>query len=181
MWPQSSSGRWHAIRRIVPAPQPNSATSFVRFSAIAVSPSTRWPVRPTWAWSAANRPSPGLFVRIPRPRPRHPRRNTDPPSPPDHWSPAAASSTCFALADGGDWSSSTLPRGSARARWRRSGARNSRAAASRSRYVLTSLIDEIHQKDDRIAVVIDDWHRVSDARTIAALGFLLDNGCHHLQ
>ncbi|MDT5225420.1 MAG: serine/threonine-protein kinase PknK [Mycobacterium sp.] len=50
-----------------------------------------------------------------------------------------------------------------------------------SRYVLTSLIDEIHQKDDRIAVVIDDWHRVSDSRTIAALGFLLDNGCHHLQ
>ena len=31
-----------------------------------------------------------------------------------------------------------------------------------SRYVLTSLIDEIHEKDDRIALVIDDWHRVSD-------------------
>jgi serine/threonine-protein kinase PknK len=50
-----------------------------------------------------------------------------------------------------------------------------------SRYVLTSLIDEIHEKDDRIAVVIDDWHRVSDSQTSAALGFLLDNGCHHLQ
>ncbi|MGO9506187.1 MAG: protein kinase domain-containing protein [Mycobacterium sp.] len=49
------------------------------------------------------------------------------------------------------------------------------------RYVLMSLIDEIHQKDDRIAVVIDDWHRVSDSQTRAALGFLLDNGCHHLQ
>lgn len=49
------------------------------------------------------------------------------------------------------------------------------------RYVLTSLIDEIHENDDRIAVVIDDWHRVSDSRTQAALGFLLDNGCHHLQ
>ena len=49
------------------------------------------------------------------------------------------------------------------------------------RYVLTSLIDEIHDKDDRIAVVIDDWHRVSDSQTSAALGFLLDNGCHHLQ
>ena len=49
------------------------------------------------------------------------------------------------------------------------------------RYVLTSLIDEIHAGDHRIAVVIDDWHRVSDTRTIAALGFLLDNGCHHLQ
>ena len=30
------------------------------------------------------------------------------------------------------------------------------------RYVLTTLIDEIHQKDDRMALVIDDWHRVSD-------------------
>jgi serine/threonine-protein kinase PknK len=50
-----------------------------------------------------------------------------------------------------------------------------------SRYVLTSLIDEIHEKDDRIAIVIDDWHRVSDSRTSASLGFLLDNGCHHLQ
>src|SRR5271167_3601136 len=49
------------------------------------------------------------------------------------------------------------------------------------RYVLTSLIDEIHQRDDRIAVVIDDWHRVFDSQTSAALGFLLDNGCHHLQ
>jgi serine/threonine-protein kinase PknK len=50
-----------------------------------------------------------------------------------------------------------------------------------SRYVLTSLIDEIHEKDDRIALVIDDWHRVSDSQASAALGFLLDNGCHHLQ
>ena len=43
-----------------------------------------------------------------------------------------------------------------------------------SRYVLTSLIDEIHEQDDRIAVVIDDWHRVSDPGTTAALGFLLE-------
>ncbi|MDT5208425.1 MAG: serine/threonine-protein kinase PknK [Mycobacterium sp.] len=49
------------------------------------------------------------------------------------------------------------------------------------RYVLTSLIDEIHEKDDRIALVIDDWQRVSDAGTTAALGFLLEHGCHHLQ
>jgi serine/threonine-protein kinase PknK len=49
------------------------------------------------------------------------------------------------------------------------------------RYVLTSLIDEIHEKDDRIALVIDDWHRVSDAGTTAALGFLFEHGCHHLQ
>ena len=30
-------------------------------------------------------------------------------------------------------------------------------------------------------VVIDDWHRVSDAAAIDALRFLLENGCHHLQ
>ena len=50
-----------------------------------------------------------------------------------------------------------------------------------ARYVLTSLIDEIHEKDDRIALVIDDWQRVTDAGTTAALGFLLEHGCHHLQ
>ena len=50
-----------------------------------------------------------------------------------------------------------------------------------ARYVLTSLIDEIHEKDDRITLVVDDWHRVSDSQTIAALGFLLEHGCHHLQ
>ncbi len=49
------------------------------------------------------------------------------------------------------------------------------------RYVLTALIDEIHEKDDRMALVIDDWHRVSDPQTTAALGFLLEHGCHHLQ
>ena len=50
-----------------------------------------------------------------------------------------------------------------------------------NRYVLTTLIEEIHDNGDLIALVIDDWHRVSDAQTIAALGFLLENGCHHLQ
>src|SRR6478609_2941344 len=49
------------------------------------------------------------------------------------------------------------------------------------RYVLTTLIDEIHDDDDRIALVIDDWHRVSDPATTAALGFLLEHGCHHMQ
>ncbi|AHK35887.1 serine/threonine-protein kinase [Rhodococcus opacus] len=49
------------------------------------------------------------------------------------------------------------------------------------RYVLTSLINEIHERGERVAIVIDDWHRVTDAATIAAMGFLLDNGCHHLQ
>jgi ATP/maltotriose-dependent transcriptional regulator MalT len=50
-----------------------------------------------------------------------------------------------------------------------------------ARYVLTALIDEIHEKDDRMALVIDDWQRVSDIATTAALGFLLEHGCHHLQ
>jgi len=49
------------------------------------------------------------------------------------------------------------------------------------RYVLTSLINEIHERGERVAVVIDDWHRVTDPATVAAMGFLLDNGCHHLQ
>jgi ATP/maltotriose-dependent transcriptional regulator MalT len=50
-----------------------------------------------------------------------------------------------------------------------------------ARYVLTTLVDEIHATDHRMAVVIDDWHRVSDPQTAAALGFLLEHGCHHLQ
>ena len=45
---------------------------------------------------------PGPSVRSPRPRPRRPRRNTGPRSPPGHWSPAAGSPTSFAPAGGGD-------------------------------------------------------------------------------
>ncbi|MGV9800467.1 protein kinase domain-containing protein [Mycobacterium sp. NPDC003449] len=43
------------------------------------------------------------------------------------------------------------------------------------RYVLTSLINEIHQSDTRMTLVIDDWQRVTDPATIAALRYLLDN------
>ena len=49
------------------------------------------------------------------------------------------------------------------------------------RYVLTSLINEIHDSGERMAVVIDDWHMVTGEVTIAAMDFLLDNCCHHLQ
>ncbi|MEV6138025.1 protein kinase [Nocardia sp. NPDC051990] len=49
------------------------------------------------------------------------------------------------------------------------------------RYVLTSLINEIHQTREPFAVVIDDWHRVTNPVTVAALDFLLDKGGHHLQ
>ncbi|MFN3006928.1 protein kinase domain-containing protein [Mycolicibacterium wolinskyi] len=43
------------------------------------------------------------------------------------------------------------------------------------RYVLTSLINEIHATDTRMTLVIDDWQRVTDPATIAALRYLLDN------
>jgi len=43
------------------------------------------------------------------------------------------------------------------------------------RYVLTSLINEIHQSRTRMTLVIDDWQRVTDPATIAAMRFLLDN------
>jgi serine/threonine-protein kinase PknK len=49
------------------------------------------------------------------------------------------------------------------------------------RYVLTSLVDEIHSNGDPITLVIDDWQRVSDSQAGAALRFLLEHGCHHLQ
>ena len=41
------------------------------------------------------------------------------------------------------------------------------------RYVLTSLINEIHQSGTRMTLVIDDWQRVTDPATIAALLYLL--------
>ena len=49
------------------------------------------------------------------------------------------------------------------------------------RYVLTTLIDEIHANAELITLVIDDWQRVSDSAASAALRFLLEHGCHHLQ
>ncbi|QSE86401.1 serine/threonine-protein kinase [Rhodococcus koreensis] len=52
--------------------------------------------------------------------------------------------------------------------------------ADRERYVLTSLIDQLHSSDHHVALVIDDWHRVSNEDTRSALAFLLEHGCHHL-
>ncbi|HET7667130.1 MAG TPA: protein kinase [Mycobacterium sp.] len=49
------------------------------------------------------------------------------------------------------------------------------------RFVLTSLINDIHQGGEPVAVVVDDWHLVSDPAAVAAMEFLLDSGCHHLQ
>lgn len=48
-------------------------------------------------------------------------------------------------------------------------------------YVLTALVNEIHSAGRRVALVIDDWHRVSSPATVAALGYLIQHGCHHLQ
>lgn len=52
--------------------------------------------------------------------------------------------------------------------------------AVRERYVLTALIDKLHSADQHVALVIDDWHRVSNQDTRSALAFLLEHGCHHL-
>ncbi|NMN94990.1 serine/threonine-protein kinase [Antrihabitans stalactiti] len=49
------------------------------------------------------------------------------------------------------------------------------------RAVLTALIEQIHTSGETLALVIDDWHRVTDRDSIAALEFLLDHGCHHLR
>ncbi|MGW3482988.1 protein kinase domain-containing protein [Rhodococcus indonesiensis] len=51
-----------------------------------------------------------------------------------------------------------------------------------TQYVLTALINEIEQSGEHIALIIDDWHRVSDPATVAAMTFLLDNADpRHLQ
>ncbi|UFS93069.1 serine/threonine-protein kinase [Nocardia huaxiensis] len=44
------------------------------------------------------------------------------------------------------------------------------------RFVLTSLINELDRRGEPLTVVIDDWHRVTDAATVAALRFLIE-GC----
>ncbi len=53
-------------------------------------------------------------------------------------------------------------------------------AEEAQRYVLTALIDEIHERGQKMALIIDDWHRITDEGAIAAMDFLQDNGCHHL-
>ncbi|MGW5152023.1 protein kinase domain-containing protein [Rhodococcus koreensis] len=49
------------------------------------------------------------------------------------------------------------------------------------RFVVTSLINRLHDSGEPLVVVIDDWHRVTAAEPIATVEFLLDNGCHHLR
>ncbi|WP_433193658.1 protein kinase domain-containing protein [Nocardia sp. CA-107356] len=54
-------------------------------------------------------------------------------------------------------------------------------ATDATRYVITTLINEIHSSGEIFAVVIDDWHQVTDRDALAAMEFLLDNACHHLR
>jgi serine/threonine-protein kinase PknK len=54
-------------------------------------------------------------------------------------------------------------------------------ASDTGRSVLTALIDEIHESGRALILVVDDWHRVTNAATIAALDYLLEYGCHHLR
>ncbi|WP_328408252.1 protein kinase domain-containing protein [Nocardia sp. NBC_00403] len=48
-------------------------------------------------------------------------------------------------------------------------------------FVIATLIDEIHAAGSTIVVVVEDWHRVTDAGAHRAMEALLDNGCHHLR
>lgn len=50
-----------------------------------------------------------------------------------------------------------------------------------TRYVLGRLIDELHRSDTAVTLVVDDWHLITSPETVAALDFLLEQGCHHLQ
>jgi serine/threonine-protein kinase PknK len=54
-------------------------------------------------------------------------------------------------------------------------------SSNATRLVLSSLIDEIHDIGQRIVLVIDDWHQVHGRQTFAAVEYLLEHGCHHLQ
>src|SRR5574337_365681 len=48
-------------------------------------------------------------------------------------------------------------------------------------YVLTSLINEITESDEPIAIVVTEWHRITSAAVIAAMDFLLEHGGDNLQ
>jgi serine/threonine-protein kinase PknK len=53
--------------------------------------------------------------------------------------------------------------------------------AAAQRFVLTSLINRLHDSGEPLVVIIDDWHRVTTPESMGAIEFLLDNGCHHLR
>ena len=48
-------------------------------------------------------------------------------------------------------------------------------------YVLTSLVNEINERDEPMAVIVDDWHRVTAAAVIGSMDFLLEHAGDNLQ
>lgn len=50
-----------------------------------------------------------------------------------------------------------------------------------TRAVLSALIDEIHDSDRAMVLVVDDWQLVRGENTLAAMNYLLEHGCHHLR
>ncbi|MFE9320717.1 protein kinase [Nocardia sp. NPDC052278] len=50
-----------------------------------------------------------------------------------------------------------------------------------TRAVLSALIDEIHDSDQAMVLVVDDWHQVRGENTLSAMNYLLEHGCHHLR
>ncbi|WP_433632600.1 protein kinase domain-containing protein [Nocardia sp. CA-120079] len=50
-----------------------------------------------------------------------------------------------------------------------------------TRAVLSALIDEIHDSDRAMVLVVDDWHQVRGDNTLSAMNYLLEHGCHHLR
>lgn len=55
------------------------------------------------------------------------------------------------------------------------------AGSRAEQFVLSSLINEIHERKHQMAIVVEDWHLVTSNATRSTLRFLLDKGCHHLQ
>lgn len=49
------------------------------------------------------------------------------------------------------------------------------------RFVLTALINDVDEVGTTVAVMIHDWHRITDPATIEAMAYLLDHASHHLQ
>jgi serine/threonine-protein kinase PknK len=50
-----------------------------------------------------------------------------------------------------------------------------------TRSVLSALIDEIHDSGREMLLVVDDWQQIRGRHTLAAMDYLLRNGCHHLR
>jgi serine/threonine-protein kinase PknK len=53
--------------------------------------------------------------------------------------------------------------------------------AAAARYVLATLVDAIDERDERFALVIDDWDRITDPAAVDALHYLIEEGPQHLQ